>query len=132
MKVLITSDNINDRGNPIQISYVPRQEIYFVIYIWMQGVIKIEVLTSMVISPGRYGINFKNIILQLIRPNGSLETCSQVNEIAAQWMPQNLKQISGALLLICFKLIPAWIRNYIHYRVWNEIIHAFPISVYLE
>ena len=31
----------------------------------------------------------------------------------------------GPHLLTCLILIPAWINNYIHYKVWNEINYSF-------
>ena len=30
------------------------------------------------------------------------------------------------LLLICFNLIPAWISNYVHDKVWNEMTYTLP------
>ena len=36
--------------------------------------------------------------------------------------------LPGALLFTWVNLIPPWISNYIHYRVWDEIIYPFPNS----
>ena len=32
----------------------------------------------------------------------------------------------GALLITRLTLIPIWISNYIHHKIWNEIMHLFP------
>ena len=37
-----------------------------------------------------------------------------------------LTWLLGALSLIWFNLIPAWISNHIHYKVWDEITYSFP------
>ena len=36
---------------------------------------------------------------------------------------RNFKQLSQ---VSCVNLIPAWMSNYIHYEVWDEIMYAFP------
>ena len=40
---------------------------------------------------------------------------------------KNIKMstLLGPLLLTSFNLIPAWISNYIHYNVWDEITYPF-------
>ena len=32
----------------------------------------------------------------------------------------------GPILLTWLTLIPAWISDYIHYEVWNEVTYPFP------
>ena len=36
-----------------------------------------------------------------------------------------LQSYLGPLLVTWFNFNPAWIRNYIHYKVWDEIAYSF-------
>ena len=42
-----------------------------------------------------------------------------------KWAPDPRQRISN-LTLFYFTLIPAWISNYIHCNVWDEITYPFP------
>ena len=55
--------------------------------------------------------------------------CFFVKKVTFDWSycdPCHIPKLPGPLLLTWIDLIPAWISNYIHYKVWDEITYPFP------
>ena len=84
-------------------------------YIYKNGTSSIN---SISLAPGRYGTNFENTILILIKHNSSLGTPS---EIALKWLPQNITNGSGnGLVLVGIKPLPEPMFVQIYLPIWHH------------
>ena len=53
---------------------------------------------------------------------------NEMNIDIAMYIPHHQSILAATLQSVCPNLIPAWISNYIHYKVWGEITNPFPTS----
>ena len=96
------------------------------------------------LAPGKFEWNFRYLIFQIISVmDGWGISC----ELALKWMSLDLTNDKSTLVqvmawcrqatshylsqcwprsLLPYELIPAWISNYIQFKVWDEITYPFP------